>query len=102
MACESVRERVNKPSGVPKDNAFCSQISHGGGQIRRAFDLPVVGVWVSGVTHVRHPFVWAALQRFLFNTHLHDKVSNAVHNNVSDWNSEDELLDGPEVSEMAL
>jgi hypothetical protein len=40
----------------------------------RAADLPLVGVWVSGVGHPRHPAVWAALQRFIHNTRLQDKV----------------------------
>ncbi|KAK3265399.1 hypothetical protein CYMTET_25915 [Cymbomonas tetramitiformis] len=40
----------------------------------RAFDLPLVGIWVSGVSNVHHPYVWAALQRFLYNTRLQDKV----------------------------
>jgi hypothetical protein len=40
----------------------------------RTFDLPLVGVWVAGVSHPRHPAVWAAIQRYLFHANLQDKV----------------------------
>ena len=44
----------------------------------RTFDLPLVGVWVAGVSHPRHPAVWAAVQRYLFNANLQDKVLKCV------------------------
>ena len=31
-------------------------------------------MWVAGVSHPRHPAVWAAVQRYLFNGSLGDKV----------------------------
>lgn len=44
----------------------------------RTFDLPLVGVWVAGVSHPRHPAVWAAIQRYLFNANLQEKVRPCV------------------------
>ena len=40
----------------------------------RAFDLPIVGVWVSGAANVAHLSVWAACLRFAAHTQLKDKV----------------------------
>ncbi|KAL8584582.1 hypothetical protein ACOMHN_002312 [Nucella lapillus] len=36
--------------------------------------LPVVGIWVSGVSMVHHPFVWGACLRYLRNERLQDRV----------------------------
>ncbi|KAK7101216.1 SCL-interrupting locus protein homolog [Littorina saxatilis] len=36
--------------------------------------LPIVGIWVSGVPVVHHPFVWAACLRYLHNGQLQDRV----------------------------
>ena len=30
----------------------------------KAFDVPLVGVWVAGVADLHDPFVWAACARF--------------------------------------
>jgi hypothetical protein len=41
----------------------------------RAFDLPVVGVWVSGAANVAHLSVWASCLRFAAHAGLADKVT---------------------------
>ncbi|CAL1534439.1 unnamed protein product [Lymnaea stagnalis] len=37
-------------------------------------NLPVIGIWVSGVEFVQHPFVWAACLRYIHNANLTDRV----------------------------
>ncbi|KAK7495946.1 hypothetical protein BaRGS_00012936 [Batillaria attramentaria] len=36
--------------------------------------LPIVGIWVSGVPLVQHPFVWTACLRYLHTEQLQDRV----------------------------
>ncbi|XP_074008064.1 SCL-interrupting locus protein [Numenius arquata] len=40
----------------------------------KAYTLPLVGVWLSGVTHICSPQVWACSLRYLFSSSIHERV----------------------------
>uniref|UniRef100_A0A8C3K5V9 STIL centriolar assembly protein n=1 Tax=Calidris pygmaea TaxID=425635 RepID=A0A8C3K5V9_9CHAR len=40
----------------------------------KAYTLPLVGVWLSGVTHICSPQVWACSLRYLFTSSIHERV----------------------------
>ena len=40
----------------------------------QAYNVPLVGIWVSGVANPKHPLVWLACLKFFATKQLHDKV----------------------------
>ncbi|XP_055885003.1 SCL-interrupting locus protein-like isoform X2 [Biomphalaria glabrata] len=41
----------------------------------KASSLPLVGIWISGVEFVQHPFVWASCLRYIHNAFLQDRIN---------------------------
>ncbi|XP_041358779.1 SCL-interrupting locus protein homolog [Gigantopelta aegis] len=40
----------------------------------KVYTLPIIGIWVSGVTAVHHPLIWASCLRYLHNHYMQDRV----------------------------
>ncbi|XP_048761311.2 SCL-interrupting locus protein homolog isoform X2 [Ostrea edulis] len=40
----------------------------------KVFNLPLVGIWISGVSFVYSPLVWVSCIRYLFNASINDRV----------------------------
>ncbi|XP_029474489.1 LOW QUALITY PROTEIN: SCL-interrupting locus protein [Rhinatrema bivittatum] len=40
----------------------------------KAYSLPLVGIWLSGITHVHSPYVWACCLRYMFSSSVQERV----------------------------
>ncbi|XP_039623180.1 SCL-interrupting locus protein homolog [Polypterus senegalus] len=40
----------------------------------KAYTLPLVGIWLSGITHINSPHVWALCLRYLYSASIQDRV----------------------------
>ncbi|XP_075689075.1 SCL-interrupting locus protein [Rhinoderma darwinii] len=40
----------------------------------KAYTLPLVGIWLSGITHVHSPQVWAGCLRFMYSSSIKERV----------------------------
>ncbi|XP_070564352.1 SCL-interrupting locus protein homolog isoform X2 [Ptychodera flava] len=44
----------------------------------KVYNLPLVGVWLSGVTSTDNPYVWASCLRYMFNSSIQERVCGAT------------------------
>ncbi|XP_030062417.1 SCL-interrupting locus protein isoform X2 [Microcaecilia unicolor] len=40
----------------------------------KAYTLPLVGIWLSGITHIHSPHVWACCLRYMFSSSVEERV----------------------------
>ncbi|XP_077981613.1 SCL-interrupting locus protein homolog [Glandiceps talaboti] len=43
----------------------------------KVYNLPLVGIWLSGVTSIQNPYVWASCLRYMFNSSIQERVCSA-------------------------